>query len=163
MLVSYLLVEGLVVLLVLGDFGKELQALLDDVLADDLQDLWLLESLTGDVQWEILGIDDTLDKVKILGNDLLAVVHDEHTTNVQFDRVLLLLVLEQIEWGAFGDEEKGAELQLTLDGEVLDGQVIFPVVGEGLVELGVLLIGDIIWVTGPDWFGLNSNVYFKSN
>ena len=39
MLVSYLLVEGLVVLLVLGDFGKELQALLDDVLADDLQDL----------------------------------------------------------------------------------------------------------------------------
>merc|ERR1712235_125297 len=108
----------------------------------------------GDVQWEILGIDDTLDKVKILGNDLLAVVHDEHTTNVQFDRVLLLLVLEQIEWGAFGDEEKGAEFELTLDGEVLDGQVIFPVVGEGLVELGVLLIGDIIWVTGPDWFGL---------
>ena len=122
-----------------------------------------MESLTGDVQWEILGIDDTLDKVKILGNDLLAVVHDEHTTNVQFDRVLLLLVLEQIEWGAFGDEEKGAELQLTLDGEVLDGQVIFPVVGEGLVELGVLLIGDIIWVTGPDWFGLNSSVYSKSN
>ena len=122
-----------------------------------------MKSLTGDVQWEILRIDDTLDEVKILGNDLLAVVHDEHTTDVQFDRVLLLLVLEQIEWGAFGDEEKGAELQLTLDGEVLDGQVIFPVVGEGLVELGVLLIGDIIWVTGPDWFGLNSNVYFKSN
>ena len=122
-----------------------------------------MKSLTGDVQWKILRIDDTLDKVKILGNNLLAVVHDEHTTNVQFDRVLLLLVLEQIEWGAFGDEEKGAELQLTLDGEVLDGQVIFPVVGEGLVELGVLLIGDIIWVTGPDWFGLNSKVYFKSN
>merc|ERR1712235_51683 len=108
----------------------------------------------GDVQWEILGIDDTLDKVKVLGNDLLAVVHDEHTTNVQFDRVLLFLVLEQIEWGAFGDEEKGAEFELTLDGEVLDGQVILPVVGEGLVELSVLLVGDIIWVTGPDWFGL---------
>ena len=39
MLVSYLLVEGLVVLLVLGDFGKELQALLDDILANNLQDL----------------------------------------------------------------------------------------------------------------------------
>merc|ERR1712131_357295 len=108
----------------------------------------------GDVQWEILRIDDTLDKVKILGNDLLAVVHDEHTTNVQFDRVLLLLVLEQIEWGAFGDEEKGAEFELTLDGEVLDGQVILPVVGEGLVELGVLFVRDIIWVAGPDWFSL---------
>ena len=39
MLVSYLLVEGLVVLLVLGDLSKELQALLDDILANNLQDL----------------------------------------------------------------------------------------------------------------------------
>ena len=116
-----------------------------------------MKSLTRNVQWEILGIDDTLDEVEIFGNDLLAVVHDEYTTDVQFDRVLLLLILEQIEWGAFWDEDKRAELELTLDGEVFDGQVILPIVGEGLVELGILFVGDVIWVTGPDWFGLMFN------
>ena len=41
------LVELLVVLGVLGDVGEHLDALLDDVLADDAQNLVLLESLTG--------------------------------------------------------------------------------------------------------------------
>ncbi len=36
----------------------------------------------------------------------------------------------------------------------LDSQVVLPVVGETLVELSILLIGDVVRVTGPDWLGL---------
>lgn len=43
-------IKLLVVLLVLCQFSKELQALFDDVLADDLQDLALLQHLSGDVE-----------------------------------------------------------------------------------------------------------------
>ena len=58
-----LLVEFLVVVLVLGQFGEELHALLDQVLADDLQDLALLQHLSGDVQGQILRVHHTLDEV----------------------------------------------------------------------------------------------------
>ena len=145
-----MLVELLVVVLVLGDLLEELHALLDDVLADDLQDLALLEHLTRDVEGQILGVDNTLDEVKVVGDQVFAVVHDEHTAHVELDVVLLFLVLEHVEGCALGYKQQGTELKLALDGEVLNGQVVLPVVGETLVELSVFLLGDIVWVTGPD-------------
>ena len=42
------------------------------------------------------------------------------------------------------------ELELALDGEVLDGEVLLPVVGEGLVEGAVLLLGDLLGLARPD-------------
>ena len=64
-----------------------------------------------------------------------AVVHDEDPAHVQLDVVLALLVLEEVEGGALGDEEEGLELELALHGEVLDSQVLLPVVRQRLVEL----------------------------
>jgi hypothetical protein len=37
---------------------------------------------------------------------------------------------------------------------VLDGEVLFPVIGKGLVEFTVLLLRDVVRVTGPDGLGL---------
>ena len=91
------LVELLEVVLVLTDLREQVHALLDDVLADDLEDLVLLERLTGDVERQILGVDDTLDEVEVLGDEVLAVVHDEDTADVELDVVALLLRLEEVE------------------------------------------------------------------
>ena len=100
------LAEGFVelgeVVLVLRDLGEEVKALLDKVLADDLEDLVLLKRLTGDVQRQILGVDDTLDEVEVLGDELLAIVHDEDAADVELDVVALLLGLEEVE-GRAGD------------------------------------------------------------
>jgi hypothetical protein len=87
--------------------------LFDEILPDDLENLVLLEHLSADVEGQILGVDDTPHEVEILGDDLLAVVHDEHSPHVQLDVVLLLLVLEEVEGCALGNEEQSAELQLT--------------------------------------------------
>ena len=84
------LIELGIVLLVLCDLIEELQALLDDVLLDDLQDLVLLEGLSGDVEWQILRIDDALDKAQVLWDELITVVHDEDSPHVQLDVVGLL-------------------------------------------------------------------------
>lgn len=94
------LVELVEVVLVLSDLAEEVHALLDNILADDLEDLVLLEGLTRDVEREILGIDDTLDEVEVLGDEVLAVVHDEDAANVELDVVALLLGLEQIKGSA---------------------------------------------------------------
>lgn len=64
----------------------------------------------------------------------------------------LLLGLEQVKRRTLGDEENSLELELTLNREVLDGQMVLPVVGDRLVEGRVFLWGNVGWVTGPDGF-----------
>merc|ERR1719284_370844 len=149
-----LLIELLVVFLVFSDLGEHLEALLHDILLDDLEDSVLLQGLSGDVQWEIVGVDDTLHEGEPLWDEVLAVIHDEDSSDVELEVVLLLFVLEEIEWGSLWNEEEGGELELTLDVEVLDREVLFPVVGEGLVEGDVLILGDVLWLSHPDWLGL---------
>lgn len=56
-------VELLEVLLVLGQLGKQLQALLDHVLADDLENLALLQHLSGNVEGQIFRVHNTTDEV----------------------------------------------------------------------------------------------------
>jgi hypothetical protein len=106
-------------------------------------------------------------------NNLLAVVHDEDATNVELDVAALLLCFEEVEWcttkyvislyttardesnipvGNDDSEEDCLELELTLDGEVLDGEVVFPVVGQALVQHTILLGSDVLRVTSPDGF-----------
>merc|ERR1719284_1772360 len=149
-----LLIELLVVFLVFSDLGEHLEALLHDVLLDDLEDSVLLQGLSGDVEREIIGVNYTLDEGEPLWDEVLAVVHDEDSSDVELEVVLLLFVLEEIEWGSLWNEEEGGELELTLDVEVLDREVLFPVVGEGLVEGDVLILGDVLWLSHPDWLGL---------
>merc|ERR1719284_1796152 len=149
-----LLIEFLVVLLVFSDLGEHLEALLHNVLLDDLEDSVLLEGLSGDVEREIIGVNYTLDEGEPLWDEVLAVVHDEDSSDVELEVVLLLFVLEEIEWGSLWNEEEGGELELTLNVEVLDREVLFPVVGEGLVEGDVLILGDVLWLSHPDWLGL---------
>ena len=92
------LAEGLVelveVVFVLSNLADEVEGLLDKILADNLENLVLLEGFARDVQREILRVDDTLDEVEVLRNEVLAIVHDEDTANVELDVVTLLLRLE---------------------------------------------------------------------
>ena len=53
-----------------------------------------------------------------------------------------------------GNVEDGLELELTLDGEVLDGGVVLPMIGERLVKGAVLILGDVCGVARPDGLGL---------
>jgi hypothetical protein len=103
----------------------------------------LLEHLTREVEREIFRVDDTLDEAKPLGNEFLAVIGDEDASDVELDVVLFPLGFEEVKGSSFGDKEDGAEFQLTLDGEVLDGEMVLPVIGERLVEIAVFLFGDV--------------------
>ena len=92
------LVELVEIVLILGDLAEEIHALLYDVLTDDFEDLVLLQGFTGDIEGKILRVDDTTDEVEVFGNDVLAIIHNEYTTNIEFDVVALLLCLKEIEW-----------------------------------------------------------------
>ena len=67
-----------------------------------------------------------------------------------------LEVTKEVEWSSSWHKKDGSELKLTFDWEVLDCQVVFPVISQGLIEGGVFCIGNIIRITRPDRFGLES-------
>lgn len=131
----------------------------------------MLQSFTGDVEREIFGVDDTLDEVEVFRDQILAIIHDEDTADVKLDVVALLLGFKEIEGCAteenkstfmtesnirspFGNEENRLEFELTLHGEVLDSEVLLPIVGQALVECTVFLWGDVGGVASPEGLGL---------
>ena len=102
-----------------------------------------------------------LDKVEIFWDQFFAVVHDEDTSNIQFDVVLLFLVLKQIEGSSFGNKQECTEFQLTFNAEMFDGQMFFPVIGQGFVKFTIFLLTNIVRVASPDGFGLVQLLVFN--
>jgi len=110
-----LLVEFLVVFSVLSNFGNELNDLLDKVLFNNFQDLVLLQELSGNIEGQVFRVDDTLDEVKVIGDEFLAVVHDKDSSNIELDVIFFLFCFEEVERGTFGNEEDGLELELSFN------------------------------------------------
>jgi hypothetical protein len=144
------LVELIAVVLVFGNRAEEVKGLFDEVIADNLEYLIVLQGSSRDVERKIFGVDDTLEEVEIFRNEVFAVIHGENTADVKFNVVALLHRLEEVEGSAFGNEDYGPKFELTRDREVLDHKVILPVVGETLVESAILLSSDIGGITSPD-------------
>jgi hypothetical protein len=75
----------------------------------------VLKILSADVKREIFGVNDTSDEAEVLGDEVLTVVHDEHSSHIELDVVFLLLGFEHVEGSPLGDEDDGLELETTLD------------------------------------------------
>ena len=56
---------------------------------------------------------------EVLGYQLVTAVHDEHTADIEFDVVLLLLVFKKVKGSSPRNEEQCSEFQLTFHREVL--------------------------------------------
>ena len=46
--------------------------------------LVLLQNLTGDIEGQIVGIDDALDEPQVERQELICVIHDEDTLHIEF-------------------------------------------------------------------------------
>jgi len=103
-ILAELFVEFLEVFSIFGYLLEELEALLGDVLLDDLQDFVVLEILSRDVEGEILGVNNTSDEAKIFRDEVFAVVHDEDSSDVELDVIFLLLGFEHVEGSSLGDK-----------------------------------------------------------
>ncbi|KAK2983574.1 hypothetical protein RJ640_023108 [Escallonia rubra] len=67
-------------------------------------------------------VDNALDKAKVLRNELLAVVHDEHPSHIELDVIHLLAGVKQIKWSSLRYEKDGFEFQLSFHRKVLDSE-----------------------------------------
>jgi hypothetical protein len=106
-----LLIELLEVFSIIGDLSDHFDTLLSDILLNDLKDLIVLQELSGNVEGEIFRIYNSLNETQPFRNQLITVIHNEYSSNVEFDIVLLLLGFEEIERCSLGDEEDAFEFK----------------------------------------------------
>jgi len=110
-----LLVEFFVVFSVFGNIAYEFDAFLDNIFFDDFKNFILLQKFSGNVQGKIFRVDNSFDEAEEIGNEFLAIVHDENSSNIEFDVILLFLGFEKIEGSSLGNEQDGLEFKLTLN------------------------------------------------
>ena len=143
-------IEFLVLFPVVFQHGFQLGLnLLLDVPGDDGQLAVVLEHFTADVQGQILAVHHAADETEMLGQQVFAVVHDQHAAAVQLQSPLVILRVEIV--GRFtGDIQQRLEGNIALH-VVVDGAQGLIVVEELVpVEGLVLFFRDVLLVPLPD-------------
>ena len=131
------------------EFGEDL---LDAGGADAGEDAILLEDFAADVEGEIFAVDDAADEAQILRQQLLGVVHDEDALDVELDADLVLGLVE-IERSFGGDVEERGVFEAAFGLGVEPEERILRVAGDGLVELFVVVVGELAFGTAPESAG----------
>ena len=97
-----LLVGGAVVLQHLLQLARDL---LLHLAGDGVQLVVLLQRLTRDVEREVLAVHDAADEVVVVGQQVLALLHDQHVGAVQLQALLVVLAVQVVRCTA-GDEQQ---------------------------------------------------------
>ena len=142
--------EGAVALrLAVLELRQPVEHLLDQALAYGADQPVALEHLARDVERQVGGLDHALDEAQIARQERLAALHDHHPLDVELEAGLEADVEEVV--GRLGrDEQQRLVLEPPLGPERDVLHRVVPVVGDVLVELGVLLVADLgLWL-GPD-------------
>ncbi len=170
-----LLVGGAVVLQHLLQLAGDL---LLHLAGDGVQLVVLLQRLTRDVEREVLAVHDAADEVVVVGQQVLALLHDQHVGAVQLQALLVILAVQVVRRAA-GDEQQRVVGQRALGvdgerggrvGEVVEGLLVELVVlfllyvglaalpdrhhGVDGLDLGVLLVLGLVVVAGVLGLGL---------
>jgi hypothetical protein len=125
--------------IVLGDVLQLGENLLDARGLDTGEHLVLLQDLARDVEREVFGVDNAADKAQVLREQVLGVVHDEDALDVELDAAFVVGLVE-IERSLGRNVEEGGVLERAFGAGVEPEEWIFPVAGDGLVELLVVLV-----------------------
>ena len=108
----------------------------------------MLEEFPGDVQAQVLAVDDAPDEAEMLGQQVLAVLHDHHAGGVELQACLEVLGVE-IVGSLGGDIQQCLVADASLGADMDPGQGLLVVVELLPVEGVVLLLGHILLGTLP--------------
>ena len=123
--------------------------LLFHTLGDGLELTVLLQRLARDVERHVGGIHDAADKVVVVGQQVVALLHNQNVGAVERQALLVILAV-QIERRAARHKQQGVVLERALGMEADGARWIVKVVERGLVELVIVLLLNIGAVLLPD-------------
>ena len=123
--------------------------LLFNVPGNDGQLAALLQHFAADVQRQVLAVHHTPDKAEVLGQQILAGLHNHHTGGIQLQSPFEVLGIEVV-GSLAGDVQQGLVADGTLGAGVDGPQGICKVIELVLIEGIVLRLGDILFGPLPD-------------
>ena len=120
--------------------------LLFKIIADDLQLAGVLQHFPGDIQADVLGVYHAGDEPEPLGQQLFALVHDEHAAGIKLQAALIVPGI-QVKGGMGWDEQQRlvGDSALHIGGDI--AQRLLIITELALVELRGRLRGDLVF--GP--------------
>ena len=124
--------------------------LLFHTLGDGLELTVLLQRLTRNIERHVGGIHDAAHKVVVVGQQVVALLHDQNVGAVERQALLVVLTV-QIERRAARHKQQGVILERALSMEADGARRIVKVVERGLVELVVILLFNVGAALLPDW------------
>mmetsp|Transcript_22146 Transcript_22146/g.45306 ORF Transcript_22146/g.45306 Transcript_22146/m.45306 type:complete len:376 (-) Transcript_22146:686-1813(-) len=146
-----LLVVVIAGILLLRQLLHQLENLPHKLLRDHFHDLVLLELLAGHIQRQVVGVDHAPHEVEIARQQLVELLCNKDAAHEKLHLGLLLpVIVHHVEGCLLRQEEDRLELDLTLRVEVRVGKRVEVVLGDALVELIVLLFGDVLLGAQPD-------------
>ena len=109
----------------------------------------MLEHLTRDVQAQVGAVHQTLDKAEMIGQQILALLHDHHGAGIELQALLIIAAVVIIRRVRRDEQQRGIG-RVALGGltDHLERRLI--VVELALVILGIFLIGDLALRLLPD-------------
>ena len=120
--------------------------------ADGLHIAAFLQQFTAHVQGQIGGIHHAFDPAQVRGHQRLGIVHDEHALDIQLDAGFFVPV-PQVLRGFCRDVQQLRVLGAAFHAVVAPGQRSILVVADVFVEIGVLLVGDVLLAARPQGAG----------
>ena len=109
----------------------------------------VLQRLAADVQLQVLAVHHAAHEVEVVGQQLLALLHDQDVGAVQRQALLEVLAVQVVRRAA-GDEQQRVVAERALGVDAERARRVGEVVEVGLVELVVLLVGDLGLAALPD-------------
>ena len=108
-----------------------------------------MQRLTRNIERHVGRVHDTAHKVVVVGQQVVALLHNQHVGAVERQALLVVLAV-QIERGAARHKQQGIVLERALGMEADGARWIVKVVERGLVELVIVLLLNIGAVLLPD-------------
>ena len=108
----------------------------------------MLEHLTGDVQGQVFGVHQTLDKTEVIRQQVLAAIHDQHAVGVQLQALFVVLIII-VERCMLRNVQQGIVRNRTLVVHVDMAQRVGVVAALVPIEGVILLLGDLALILMP--------------
>mmetsp|Transcript_24824 Transcript_24824/g.42027 ORF Transcript_24824/g.42027 Transcript_24824/m.42027 type:complete len:302 (+) Transcript_24824:1103-2008(+) len=132
------------------ELSQHLQCLTNKFLTHDLQNLVLLQSLTGHVQRKVITVHHTAQEVQVSREQIIKVILNQHLAHVETDSCLTGIVVIVKLFRIIRNKKNTFKFNFTLCFKM------DPILGRGavasnaLVEGLVLVISHFIFITRPD-------------
>ena len=134
--------RGEFLFLILGEILDQAQHFFHAAFANRPDIATLLQNFAGDIERQVVGIDDPAHEAQVIWHQLLGVVHDEDAAHIQADAVPVAAIPD-IERRLLRQVQQLRIFVASFDFAVRPGQRGSAAVRYVLEEFGVLLVGDL--------------------